>query len=93
MRYLINYLGCGRLSRKRDIYEFQVSKFSDITDKVLAFFEKYPILGDKAKDFSDFSTVADLMKNRVHLTEEGVAKIRKIKEGMNRGRGSNKQIE
>lgn|SRR5690606_2423685 len=89
MKHLINYLGCGRLSRKRDVYEFQVSKFSDITDKILPFFEKYPILGEKAKDLSDFSAVADLMKNRVHLTEEGVTKIRKIKEGMNRGRGSN----
>lgn len=89
MKHLINYLGCGRLSRKRDVYEYQVSKFSDITDKILPFFEKYPILGEKAKDLSDFSAVADLMKNRIHLTEEGVIKIRKIKEGMNKGRGSN----
>lgn len=28
----------GKLSRKRDVYEFQVLKFSDVTDKVLAFF-------------------------------------------------------
>lgn len=46
-------------------------------------------VGEKAKDLSDFSAWADLMKNRIHLTEEGVTKIRKIKEGMNRGRGSN----
>lgn len=85
MKGLIDFFGYGRLSRKRDVYEFQVSKFSDI-ERVLAFFEKYPILGEKAKDFSDFRIVAGLMKNRVHLTEEGVAKIRKIKEGMNRGR-------
>lgn len=86
MKYLMNYLDCGRLSRKRDVYEFQVSKFSDVTDKVIAFFEKYPILGEKAKDFSDFSIVADLMKNKSHLTGEGIAKIQRIKEGMNRGR-------
>lgn len=55
-------------------------------DKILVFFEKYPIIGEKAKDFSDFSIVSGLMKSKVHLTKEGVAKIRKIKEGMNRGR-------
>lgn len=85
MNCLRDYFGYGRLSRKRDVYEFQVSKFSDI-ENVIAFFEKYPILGEKAKDFSDFCIVAGLMKNKVHLTEEGVANILKIKEGMNRGR-------
>nr|ATI20254.1 LAGLIDADG endonuclease [Juglanconis oblonga] len=85
MKCLNEYFGYGKLRRIRDVYEFQVFKFSDV-EKSLAFFEKYPILGDKAKDFSDFSIVASLMKNKVHLTETGVAKIRKIKEGMNRGR-------
>lgn len=33
MKCLINYLDC-KLSRKRDVYEFQVFKFSDLTDKV-----------------------------------------------------------
>ena len=86
MKCLIDYLNCGRLSRKGGVYEFQVSKLSDICEKVLVFFDKYPILGEKAKDFNDFSVVSGLMKSKVHLTKEGVAKIKKIKEGMNRGR-------
>jgi hypothetical protein len=49
MKSLIEYLDCGRLTRKRDVYEFQVSKFSDIVDKVLVFFEKYPILGENLR--------------------------------------------
>ena len=85
MKRLVNYFNCGRLARKRDVYEYQVSKFSDV-EKLLVFFDKYPILGEKAKDFLDFCIVSDLMKSKYHLTEEGVAKIRKIKEGMNRGR-------
>ena len=86
MKCLIDYFNCGRLYRKRDVYEFQVSKFSDVCEKVLVFFDKYPILGEKAKDLYDFCVVSSLMKSKVHLTEGGVAKIRKIKEGMNRGR-------
>lgn len=92
MKSIKEFFGCGRLSRKRDVYEFQVSKFSDV-EKIIAFFEKYPILGVKAKDFYDFNHVAQLMKDKVHLTEEGVGKIRKIKEGMNRGRDSNRLVE
>jgi len=85
MKCLQNYFNCGRLVRKRDVYEYQVSKFSDV-EKFVVFFDKYPILGEKAKNFVDFCIVSDLMKSKDHLTEEGVAKIRKIKEGMNRGR-------
>lgn len=44
------------------------------------------VKSEKAKDYSDFSIVANLMKNKVHLTKSGVAEIRKIKMGMNRGR-------
>lgn len=86
MRCMIDYFNCGRLCRKRDVYEFQVSKFSDICEKILVFFDKYSILGEEAKDFHDFSVVSGLMESKVHLTVEGVAKIQKIKEGMNRGR-------
>jgi hypothetical protein len=85
MQSLRDYLGCGRLCRKRDVYEFQVSRFSDI-ENILAFFAKYPILGVKAKDLEDFSSVAGLMRNKAHLTVKGLAKIKKIKEGMNKGR-------
>lgn len=38
MKSLISYLDCGRLTRKRNVYEFQVSKFSDIADKIIVFF-------------------------------------------------------
>jgi hypothetical protein len=77
---LIDYLGCGNLRRKRDVFEYQVSKFSDLIEKIIPFFKKYPILGEKSKDFADFCVVADLMKTKVHLTKEGVEKIRQIKE-------------
>jgi hypothetical protein len=86
MQSLIDYLGCGRLCRKRDVYEFQVSKFSDTLPGIFTFFAKYPVLGMKAKDLEDFSFVAGLMRNKAHLTEQGLAKIKKIKEGMNKGR-------
>jgi hypothetical protein len=37
-------------------------------------------------DYLDFVKVIELMKEKEHLTEEGLNQIRKIKAGMNRGR-------
>ena len=51
-----------------------------------SFFDKYPLLGVKSKDFSDFCIMANLIKDKAHLTQEGLNKIRQIKAGMNKGR-------
>lgn len=61
-------------------------KLSLITDKLIPLFQKYPIVGNKNKDFIDFCKIAELMKSNVHKTTEGLDEIRKIKAGMNRNR-------
>jgi hypothetical protein len=72
--------------------DFIVTKFEDLTTrgaKVIPFFQKYPVIGVKGLRqiyFADFCKVADLMKNKAHLTSEGFENIRIIKAGMNRGR-------
>jgi len=88
MKSLEYYLGCGGYFPRnhKNFGEFIVTKFNDLTEKVIPLFEKYPIVGVKALDFSDFCKVAELMKNKAHLTIEGLEDIRLIKAGMNRGR-------
>ena len=86
LKLLIEYLDCGNIYKNGDAFDFRVSKLSDILNKIIPFFKKYPILGMKALDFADWCKVAELMKNNMHLTAEGLEKIRKIKAGMNRGR-------
>ncbi len=89
---LERYLGCGsnyKQSTSGTVKDFIVTKFSDITDKIIPFFDKYPLLGSKRKDFEDFKKVAELMKNKAHLTREGLLLIKEIKKGMNSGRESN----
>jgi LAGLIDADG endonuclease len=90
MKSLAEYLDCGKygLRPQRDTGEFFVTKFSDITDKIIPFFNKYPIQGVKALDFADFCKVAELMKNKDHLNQAGLEQIKIIKAGMNRGRES-----
>jgi len=65
-----------------------VVKFSDIIDKIIPFFEKYPLQGAKLADYKDFKRVTELMLTKAHLTKEGLEEIRQIKAGMNRGRTS-----
>ena len=49
-------------------------------------FHKYSIFGVKALDFADLCKVAEMMKNKQHLTMEGLDQIKKINDGMNTGR-------
>lgn len=83
MERLISYLGCGYNSERGDIMDFYVTKFTDITDKVIPFFEKYPIIGVKLGNYNDFCKVAKLVNDKEHLTVEGLEKIRLLKSNMN----------
>jgi hypothetical protein len=85
MESIVTILGCGRIEAysQGPAVNLVVTKFKDITDKIIPFFDKYPLQGVKALEFSDFKRVANLMKNKAHLTKEGLAKIRSIKSGMN----------
>ena len=66
--------------------DYRVTKFENIMNIVIPFFQKHKIEGIKAKDFEDWCRVAELIKNKMHLTEEGLEQIRKIKANMNTGR-------
>lgn len=71
---------------KGNAFYYKVTKFDDITQKIIPFFKNYNILGEKEKDFYDWCKVAKLIKNKKHLTSEGLYEIRQIKAGMNRSR-------
>lgn len=88
MKSLVGYLGCGRNNNppRGSVEDFVVEKLSDITEKIIPFFDKYPLLGAKSRDYTDFKKVAMIMKDKGHLTEEGLEQIRLIKSGMNWGR-------
>jgi hypothetical protein len=82
----IEYLGCGRIERastRPDEVNFAVSKFSDIKEKIIPFFQKYPLQGIKYMDYCDFVKVSNIMEAKGHLTLEGLNKINSLKSGMN----------
>ena len=73
-------------NEKNNTALLQIKSNSDIENKVIPFFEKYPILGVKSSDFEDFKLVAELVKNKEHLNIDGLNKIIGIVEGINLNR-------
>jgi len=84
---IAEYLECGKIYKhSMNAVVYRVSKRSNLTEKIIPFFTKYPILGIKALDFKDFCLIAELTNNKAHYTEEGLAHIINIKANMNTGR-------
>lgn len=83
-----NYFDCGWIfvNSNKPIVCFIVSKLSDILEKIIPFFLKYPLISAKSQDFNCFVEVALLMKKKAHLSKEGLEQIRSIKLKMNRNR-------
>lgn len=84
LRSFVEYLKCGIFFSPKGIMagRFQVSKFGLlIVEKIIPFFQKHKIRGEKWKDFLDFCEVAELMKAKKHLTKDGSNQIIKIKKG------------
>lgn len=82
--YLIaSYFDCGKIELSRNVENFCVSSYKEVVNIIIPFFNKYPLLGSKNLEFEDFCKVAELMKNKAHLTTEGIEKIKEIKNKMN----------
>ena len=81
----VQFFGGGSFSiaEKSSMARFTVSKFSQIVDNIIPFFEKYPIQGAKAKEFEDFKEASALIKSKAHLNKEGLDKILLIRSRMN----------
>lgn len=86
MKGLIEFFNCGSIIVNQKFVDYHTTKFSDLTEIIMPFFEKYPIIGVKYLDFLGFVEVANLMKGKKHLTAEGLNKILAVKAGMNKGR-------
>jgi|SRR6186713_960930 len=89
LTFIAKYLNCGALQTSRKAKDLQVTNFKDIYDTIIPFFVKNPVLGQKANDFADFVRVAELIKEKAHLTKDGLELITEINSGMNTKRKLN----
>ena len=85
-------IGCGKLIRKKEKHRhnrsvgFVVYKKLDLIEKVVPFFDKYPLQGKKKVDFNLWKEAVLMWKNNIHRTKDGVKRLEKIKEEINKFR-------
>lgn len=84
----VKYLGFGYTAKDREGIYFIVTKLSDLKDKFLPILLslEYPIVGYKYTDFLYFKAAVEIMDKKLHLTEEGLNKLREICQLLNSGR-------
>ena len=86
-----NTLQCGAVYFQKEkrvnhtqCYRYTVSSQKDIFEKIIPFFQKYPLQSvSKAKSFAVFCKIANIVASGDHLTERGIEKIQLLKPQMN----------
>jgi hypothetical protein len=89
-----DYFNCGivLLNRGKNDYRhaprwnYRVRAKKELLEIIIPFFDKYPLLTVKQKDFLLFKEVMEIIKQGDHLTLEGINKIKLIKNSMNKNR-------
>jgi LAGLIDADG endonuclease len=78
-------LGCGSLRRAgNDGWYWEVNRLSDIARLIVPFFERFPLVGQKANDFGLFKNAVALLSKPV-VSDTDYVRIILLRERMNRG--------
>jgi len=83
-------LKCGiiKIRKKDNLYSFDATNPKDIIQKIIPYFQKYPVQSDsKKKNFSIFCQIAKLMEKEEHRNPNGLKLILKLREKINEGKG------
>lgn len=86
IKKLVTYLGCGVIevvTKEGKAINFAVTKFSDISEKILPFFDEYQLKGFKLFNYIHFKEGVEIFRKKEHLTILGLESLKKIKEKMN----------
>ncbi len=82
-------LGVGNIRERKDgVTYYEVRNYSHIYEKVIPFFDKFSFQARlKEKNFEVFKKIIYLMNKGKHLTKDGLLKIVRLRESLNKGRG------
>jgi len=85
IKHFFNGVGHIRLITTRDLVAYEVERKEELINVVIPHFIKYPLISQKAADFELFKLAVEMIKNKEHLTKEGLLKIINIKASLNKG--------
>ena len=78
--------GCGTVRGRRDgVVYFEVTRPSELEDRVFPFFDRFPLRGPKINDLAVFVEITALVQSGEHLSPAGLRKIVELRSPMNRG--------
>lgn len=78
-------LGCGTMRVAGDGGWFwEVNGLRDLRERIVPFFERFPLVGQKANDFAAWSQAISLL-SKSDVGEADYRKVLALREGMNRG--------
>lgn len=76
--------GIGTLKTNDKIVEYRIFSMKDLK-VIIDHFDNYPLITKKQIDYMLFKETLELIKNKEHLTVEGLQKIVNIRASMNKG--------
>jgi len=82
-----NTLGVGNIyhNKSDNTFKWKVSNISDISNVIIPFFNKYPLVTQKRADFNIFTQIAKLLENKQHMNCKGLQDIVNLKASLNLG--------
>ena len=90
LEQLKSFFDCGNIYIQRDkrpnheiCYRFEVNNKKDIINKIIPFFERYPLLSIKQKSFRLFAKIIEMVIKGKHRTNGGIKQIIKLAYQMN----------
>lgn len=96
---VMKFFKCGRISVNRrhdnhreNLFRYCVKSQKELLNAVIPFFQENKLKTSKKVDFDKFSEILLLMKDKVHLTKDGIDKIIKIVETMNTKKKRNQSV-
>ena len=78
-------LGFGKVtlrSKTKDVYRYTATGFKSMND-IISYFNLFPLLTKKAISYNKWSTIHNIISNKLHLTEEGLSQVRVIQKQIN----------
>ena len=80
-----NLFGFGKItlrSKTDGVYRYTATGFKYMKD-VISYFKEFPLLTKKAHSFEKWLIIHNLVSNKLHLTEEGLAQVRALQKQIN----------
>ncbi len=83
---LHSMFGLGTIRERGDgVVYYEVTRPSDLLERIFPFFERYPLRGSKAGDLAVFRRITALVQSGEHLSPAGLRLIVELRSPMNRG--------